>query len=163
MGARHCHERGFTLIEAMVGVVIIGILAIATVPNLRSYRESQRMSAACDRIAAACREARSQARAQNHNIIVSYDVGANQFTVIQDANDNGVADGDETVDTWPLPDGVTLGSTTFTNNQLVFNGRGLAVNGGSVTVNGHPHVDPLRVRISSGTGQVKILPVSPSS
>jgi len=153
--------RGFTTTELMVGMVIVGILIAASVPNLRSYRESQRMSSACDRIAAMCRTARATARAQNHQVIISYDTGNEEVVMHADANDDGIVDVGERVDRFPMPTGVFLDSSTFTNDALVFNGRGRCVEGGSIIVEGHDHVDPKRIRVSAGTGQVKILGVDP--
>ena len=45
---------GMTLLELMVGITIVGIIAVAGVPNIRSYRETQRVSSASQRIAAVC-------------------------------------------------------------------------------------------------------------
>ena len=149
---------GFSLTELVAGIVIMGVLLAVSVPNLRSYRESQRMASACDRIAAACRSARAQARSQNHSIIVEYRTSSGELAVIEDANDNGTVDDGERVQVFPLPDGISMASTTFTSDRLVFNGRGLAVDGGSITLTGNDHVAPKRVRISPGTGQVRILP-----
>ena len=53
-------ESGFTLTELMVGIVIVGILVVAAVPNMVSYRESTRMASACDRVAAAFRASRAR-------------------------------------------------------------------------------------------------------
>lgn len=154
-------ERGFTATELMVGLVIVGIIIAAAVPNLRSYRESQRMASACDRVAAMCRTARAKARSQNHQVIVSYDTATNTVVVHEDLDDDGVVDAGEDVDTFAMPTGVFLDSSTFTNDALVFNGRGRCVEGGSVIVDGLDHVDPRRIRVSAGTGQVKIMPVEP--
>jgi len=158
---RHTDVRGFTVTELMVGVTIVGILIAAAVPNLRSYRESQRMTSACDRISAMCRAARATARSQNHQVIVTYDTGTNAVAMHEDANDDGIVDVGENVETFAMPTGVFLDSSTFTNDALVFNGRGRCVEGGSVIVDGLDHVDPKRIRVSAGTGQVRVLGVVP--
>jgi prepilin-type N-terminal cleavage/methylation domain-containing protein len=161
MRTRHTDVRGFTTTELMVGLVIVGIVIAAAVPNLRSYRESQRMSSACDRIAAMCRSARAKARAQNHQIVLTYDMAMNEAVLHEDANDDGVVDADENVETFALPTGVFFNSSTFTGDALVFNGRGRCLEGGSVTVDGLAHVESKRIRVSVGTGQVRVLPVDP--
>jgi len=155
----HRGERGFSLPELMVGIVIIGIVLVAAVPNFTSYRETQRMHTACDRLAAACRDARARARARNHQIVVDYRTDSNEVAIIDDVNDNGVADDDEAVEVYGLPDGAMLSATTFTNDQLVFNSRGRALAGGSITISVGDHVDPQRVRVSAGTGEVRVVPV----
>ena len=153
---RRTDARGFTLVEAMVGIVIMGILIVASVPNLVSYRESTRMASACDQVAEACLIARGRARSENHSIIVEY--RTDEMAVIEDVNDNGIADGGEAVQLFPLPSGITLSATTFTDDHLVFNGRGQAVSGGSVTVAGCHGNSPRSVRVSAGTGYVKVVP-----
>lgn len=150
---------GFSLTELMVGIVIIGIVLAAAVPNFASYRESQRMATACDRLAAGCREARARARARNHQVVLDYRIDTNEVAFIDDANDNGIADAGEAVEVYALPDGVSMASTTFTGDQLVFSGRGRAVEGGSVTLTAGDRVDPRRVRVSTGTGEVRVVPV----
>ena len=152
-------DAGFSLTELMVGIVIIGIVVAATIPNFASYRETQRMSTACDRLATACREARSRARSRNHQIVLEYRTDTNEVAFIDDANDNGLADAGEEVEVYPLPDGITMASTTFTNDQLIFTGRGRAVAGGSITLDAGDHVTGRRVRVSTGTGEVRIVPV----
>lgn len=152
---RHRRSAGFSLTELMVGLTLTGIVVAATVPNLRSYRESQRMSSAGDQIASAIREAQARARSQNHEIVLEYRTATNEFAVIDDVNGNGIADGGEQVTVSPLPSGVTLASTTLTGNQLMFNGRGRSINSGSIVLSGS-HVSNREISISAGTGNVKI-------
>ena len=147
---------GYSLTELMVGLALTGIVVAATVPNLRSYRESQRMAAASDEIASAIRTAQARARSVNHDIIVEYRTSSNEFAVIDDENGNGSADAGEQVTVKPLPSGVTLAATTLTSDQLLFNGRGRATNGGSITLSGS-HVSDREIRVSTGTGRVKVL------
>lgn len=156
---REGRERGFSLVELMVGIVIIGIVLVAAVPNFVSYRETQRMHTTCDRLAAACRDARSRARARNHQIVMEYRTDANEVAIIDDVNDNGAADADEAVEVYALPEGASMAGTSFANDQLVFNSRGRALAGGSITISVGDHVDPLRVRVSAGTGEVRVVPV----
>ena len=146
---------GYSLIELMVGITLTGIVLAATVPNIRSYRESQRMASASDRVASAIRSAQARARSQNHDIIIDYRPITNEFAVIEDANENGIADGGEQVTLHPLPGGVTLSATTLTGDQLLFNGRGRATNSGTITLQGS-HVSDREIRVSAGTGRVMV-------
>jgi Tfp pilus assembly protein FimT len=140
----------------MVGMAVTGIVIAATVPNLRSYRESHRMAAAGDEIASAIRTAQARARSQNHDIIVEYRTNTNEFAIIDDENGNGSADAGEQVTVKPLPSGVSLASTTLTSNQLLFNSRGRATTSGVITLSGK-YVSDKEIRVSAGTGRVKVL------
>jgi len=149
-------RRGYSLTELTVGIVVVGILAVAAVPNLRSYRESQRMSRASFQVASACRVAQARARGENHSVIIQYRPDENDFQIVDDENSNGQADDGEQVSTQALGDGLMLESTTFTDNRLVFDSRGRAVTGGSVALAGGEGVMSKLVRVSAGTGQVRI-------
>lgn len=150
---RHAHERGFSLIELTIGVVIVGITLAVTVPNVQSYRNSQRIASGTDQITSMIRSAQARARSTNSQIIVLYNTGT--ISIVDDANDNGVADFGENEISHQMPDGVTVASTTFTGNQLLFNARGRAMAAGTLTVGGL-HTANREVRVSLGTGQLKV-------
>ena len=114
--------------ELMVTCVIGGIVIAATVPNLRSYQESQRLSRASETIATACMEARAKARAQNHSVIVEYRRDVGEVAVIDDVNNDGVVDVGERTVVRSLGAGITLANTT-SRRHLVFDSRGAAMTG----------------------------------
>ena len=152
---RFDEERGFSMTEVMVGIVVVGILVVVSVPNLRSFRESQRISQASFEVASACRVAQARARGENHNVIIQYRPDENDFQIVDDENSNGQVDDGEQVSTKVLTNGL-LESTTFTDDRLVFDSRGRAVSGGVVAIAGGEGVISKQVRVSAGTGQVRI-------
>jgi len=157
MAGRIGNRDGFSLIEMMVGCVVIGIVLAVATPNLRSYRESHRIWSESQTIASICKAAQSKARGENHNIIVEYHPSDNEYVVIDDQNNNGQGDAGEGVTTHPIANGLTLSSTTFADNRLVFDARGRATNGGTVLLLGEQDgIMPKRVVIAAGTGQVSI-------
>lgn len=157
MSGRSGNRDGFSVLEMMVGCVVIGIVLAAAVPNLRSYRESHRIWSESQEIASICKAAQSRARSENHNIIVEYRPGNNEYVVIDDANNNGQGDTGEGVTTHPIANGLTLSATTFADDRLVFDARGRATNGGTVLLQGEQAgIMPKRVVIAAGTGQVSI-------
>ena len=157
MAARSSKRDGFSLLEVMVGCAVVGIVVAAAVPNMRSYRESHRIWSETQQIASICKAAQARARSENHNVVVEYRPDSNEYVVLDDENNNGQADNGETVTTHPIRDGLTLAYTTFTNDQLIFDNRGRATNGGTILVQGSQYdIEPKRVQIAAGTGQVRI-------
>ena len=158
MAVRAGSRDGFSLMEMMVGCVVIGIVLAAATPNLRSYRESHRIWSESQVIASICKAAQSRARSENHNIIVECHPDDNQYLVIDDENNNSQPDDGEQITTHPIREGLTLSSTTFADNRLVFDARGRATNGGTILLRGdQSDVLPKRVMIAAGTGQIRIL------
>lgn len=150
-------REGYSLLEVLLVCAVVGITIAAAVPNLRSYRESQRMAGISQQLASECRAAQARARSQNHDVVIQYDADAETYAVIDDLNGNGQADDGETVTLRTLPEGLGLRATTLADDRLVFDSRGRARNGGSVVVVGGQGVEPRRLRISSGTGHIKVL------
>ncbi|MFD2839651.1 type II secretion system protein [Populibacterium corticicola] len=72
---RHSKDRGFTLIETLVVVVIIGILAAVAIPQFLKYRESPWKSAVVQDVTNATRAL--EAYATEHDGIYPASIGAN--------------------------------------------------------------------------------------
>ncbi|HIG70116.1 MAG TPA: prepilin-type N-terminal cleavage/methylation domain-containing protein [Myxococcales bacterium] len=69
-----CRSAGFTLVEAMVVVAIIGIVMASSVPNITRYFENGRGRAAAKSIADALNVARAQAIRTGSNHVVFFSV-----------------------------------------------------------------------------------------
>jgi prepilin-type N-terminal cleavage/methylation domain-containing protein len=69
--------RGFTLVELMVVVGIIGITAAVALPNIRGYLIASRIRTAQDSVAAAIQRARNLAIMRNTQLGVSFVVQSN--------------------------------------------------------------------------------------
>lgn len=83
------HEAGFTLIELMVGVALIGILATIAAPSFTRQIESNRQRAASAQLQQAIRLANSQALATSRPVVLC-------------ASDDGEACGDSWSEGWLL-------------------------------------------------------------
>lgn len=62
---RRMRERGFTMIELMLVLGIIGIMVAVAVPNIMEYLRTARIRAAANDVSAALQEARQKAIARN--------------------------------------------------------------------------------------------------
>jgi len=145
---------GFTMTELMVGIAIIGAMAVLSVPPVRAYRETLRVEAAAERLSMTVRSAQARARSRSHGMILAWTVDESTVVITDDADNDAVADDDEQSQTAEF-DGVTISASTFAGDQLVFNSRGRAENGGTLTLTGKTSLSK-ELRVSAGTGQIKV-------
>jgi len=81
---------GFSMVEVMIGVAVIGILTIATVPNISSYLRSRSAVNASDQIGAHLRMARSRAILEGNDYLVQIADQASYVIVDDDGGANGI-------------------------------------------------------------------------
>lgn len=99
-------DAGFTLIETMIIVVIIGVLAGLTIPNLMSYFKRARIRGARTELMADMAYARSLAIARRSTVRMI--IAADNYRLVQTSN--GV-----TVRSRSAPNGVTFNATANPN------------------------------------------------
>ena len=85
--------KGFTFIELMIVLAVMGILAVIATPNLRSYLAQRRMNGAARQLTMDLMRARSDAVTTNKKIIVSLSSSHHQYSFVTDN------DGSETINT----------------------------------------------------------------
>lgn len=94
---------GFTLLELIVVLIMVGIIAGMAVPRL-NY-EKYRADAAMRTVRTVLQGAQRNAIMRQTNVVVSFDVANRNMHVLEDANNNCVADGGERSTSRPLEDG----------------------------------------------------------
>jgi len=125
-------DRGFTITELMIAVVIIGIVAAIAAPNFSRLSASLRMNSAARDLASTLQLARIKAIAQNTSVRLNFDTKANTYQLQLSDPAIGWRDVDienpkspEPPQPKPLPTGVTFQS--ITRNPITFSsGRGSA-------------------------------------
>lgn len=134
-------DRGFTLVELMIALAVLGVLATVGVPYLLSALPAQRVNAAARHMLADFRLARALAVERGAECLAVFDAAAARYTLLLDTDGvPGVSGGDEVVKTVRLGDeysGIEFGNSqtanpvTFAADTALFRPRGTS-NGGSV-------------------------------
>lgn len=74
------NNRGFTLVEVIVAMVLLGILLVIAAPSLNRWRESAGYKEVARGILVGLREARSRAVTENKTVTATIDLAAHQLS-----------------------------------------------------------------------------------
>lgn len=142
--------------ELMVVVMIIGLLAVLSMPALGRFIQNSRLNGDTEQFAVALRSARSSAVMKNINVIFSFDVTQNTYSYFEDSDRNGVRSTDEYLSaTYNLSPNVKILAHTFTSTKLTFGSKGNTRESGTITlVNTNNKIKG--IRIFGGTGNITV-------
>ena len=89
-------QKGFTLLEGIAVVAIVGILALIAVPSFATYRRHASLRAEADQLRSIFRAARSRAIARNANAGVRFAQRGSQWTfaLYDDGDGDGIRSDD---------------------------------------------------------------------
>jgi prepilin-type N-terminal cleavage/methylation domain-containing protein len=89
---RRRSQRGFTFVEAIITVAIIGILVLIGMPTILGTLNRTRLTGACREIASLFQLARLEAIKMDTPVEINYEAGTRRFFAYVDANRDSVAD-----------------------------------------------------------------------
>jgi len=150
--------RGFTLIELMIVITIMGALLAITTPAVTRFLGDWRLNGAAAQMATAMRAARSSAVDKDINVVFVFDKDQGQYFFIEDTNGNGDADaGELQTSARVLPKGVSIDDFTVPQESVTFSPRGSTSDGGTIVMKGRGDRE-IQIRVYSGTGNVAVEP-----
>jgi len=129
-------QNGFTLVEAMVVILVLGVLTVIAAPSFISMIDKQRITKAAEAILSDLRWARGESIRRGQSIRITYTTGANwSYTVTIPSSGTAI----KTVSSADFP-AINLSSATFSGNIFTtFNpARGTAT-AGSIGIASNSH------------------------
>ena len=129
-------KHGFTLIEMLIVIAIIGILASVAIPNFSRWKEKYEINGEAKKVYFDLLLAHSTAISNNHNVLVTFDPDNHIYRVHGDKNDNALEEAGEDIKIVKLND----------EDRVQFN-----FNAGVSDVDGNPVLKPISFASNGNT------------
>ena len=131
-------QRGFSMIELMIGLVVFGILVGMSIPSFQSYSLTQKLRGAAENLVQTIQLQRSRAMATGQDIDINFNTAAPAAWTVM---------GEGRSTTTMLPLGVTYASANPTSLRLLHDGR-VSASGLIVLLNRTGDCDTVSVQLS---------------
>ena len=149
-------KAGFTLVELMVTVCIIGLIAVLSIPGFTRFRQSWKLNGDADQFASTIRTARAAAVMKNINAIFTFDMDNSTFFYFEDNDRDGTRDNDEYRSaTYDLDPAIVFSASTLPGTTLTFGSMGNTRKSGIITLR-NTYNRTRNIRIYGGTGNITV-------
>jgi Tfp pilus assembly protein FimT len=157
MGTRN-REGGLSLVELLVTMVLLAVTLGLAAPGVREFASTMRVRGARGMMLSDMRLARSKAAAENNNWYLTWNLGTNTYSIVDDNDNNGSVGAGELVGTKTVDPRVTVtnGPAGFPSTTLTFFPNGTASASGELTFTDARGVS-MGLSVLSSTGIVRAL------
>jgi Tfp pilus assembly protein FimT len=151
---------GWTLMETMIAVVMVGILAAAAIPKFGPMLESMKLRTAAMTVQRALVAARTRAIADPSVHCGVVFVGSTKLIIYPDSSGtpyvvNQLDTASKYLGTYTMPRNIVLTEVSVSNHCIVFRGDGSAKTDGTVTV-GNKYNKTKTINVLATTGRIKV-------
>lgn len=156
MNKRERKNKGFTLIELMIVISILGLIIVMSLPNYSRFIQGWKLNGEAQQFTSVLRTARSTAIMKNIDVVFTFNNKTNTYSYFEDANKNSKLDsGEYQSATYTLYPGISIIAYTLSSSTLTFGSKGNTQESGSITlINSNNKVK--NIRIYGGTGNITI-------
>ena len=147
---------GFTLTELMIAILILGLIAVLSLPGYGRFMQNWKLNGEAEQFASALRTARASAVMKNMDVVFSFDEDNGTYFYFEDANGDGGYDNNEYMSaTYELYTGIVITAHTLSTTTLTFGGKGNTRESGMITFRNSVNTTK-NVRIFGGTGNIRV-------
>ena len=154
-------NKGFTLLEAMIVIFLIGIMAAYVVPNFLKWRANANLIGSVGNLVGDLQKAKIMAIKENHSVVIDYSATENSYVIFVDngEGDDGIEgdkerNGEERLVTHgKLGAGVTFQDINYPGDHVRFTSRGRSSNGDVKLINS---AGKMRQVGTTNTGKIDI-------
>jgi type II secretion system protein H len=157
---------GFTLMEMVIVVVVIGIIAAMAVPSFITYMPKLKVKSAAREIVSNLRLARSKSVSERRPYGVVFNLSTNTVITFADTNDPAsqtYSTSDSLTATRTLGTDIDLSSCTYDNNCVVFNSTGAASTSGDLQIVTADGSVLMSINLLASTGRVRLTEIASGS